>query len=424
MKATEMKVTYIDPDMRQLFVEKLPDGGYGVWSQKDKHAPRKLMAASIRKDGYKTFEDAQHALDLYVSNKRYSGPGNASWEVLVNGKATSWNDYSAMVRGELSAPSAEAPAAIVSLANIEYRIAVHIQGVYENILEVGRCLNEAKEAGLVPHGQWEAWVRKNTGMGERSAQKLMQAARCVHAGSAMERLPISKIQAILSLPEAEREPMAERATTEDMSLRELQEAVKREKQRADQLADEKDKSIARAVAAERELDNLKADLPKLAENLADEYVEKAAEEMNALREQLEQARAKASAPAASISPEAQAEIDRLTRELAEVERYAEQQAELRQHAQQELLNQRVQTARGESAELSAFGCGELAAAVQAFMGAAGILPHLGASIAQIAEAERIQMRQYVDMVATWVEGARQALAAVIIEEDGIWKRES
>lgn len=66
MKATEMKVTYIDPDMRQLFVEKLPDGGYGVWSQKDKHAPRKLMAASIRKDGYKTFEDAQHALDLYV----------------------------------------------------------------------------------------------------------------------------------------------------------------------------------------------------------------------------------------------------------------------------------------------------------------------------------------------------------------------
>ena len=407
MKATEMKVTYIDPDMRQLFVEKLPDGGYGVWSQKDKHASRKLMAASIRKDGYKTFEDAQHALDLYVSNKRYSGPGNASWEVLVNGKATSWNDYSAMVRGELSAPSAEAPAAIVSLANIEYRIAVHIQGVYENILEVGRCLNEAKEAGLVPHGQWEAWVRKNTGMGERSAQKLMQAARCVHAGSAMERLPISKIQAILSLPEAEREPMAERATTEDMSLRELQEAVKREKQRADQLADEKDKSIARAVAAERELDNLKADLPKLAENLADEYVEKAAEEMNALREQLEQA-----------------EIDRLTRELAEVERYAEQQAELRQHAQQELLNQQVQTARGESAELSAFGCGELAAAVQAFMGAAGILPHLGASIAQIAEAERIQMRQYVDMVATWVEGARQALDAVIIEEDGIWKRES
>ena len=58
------------------------------------------------------------------------------------------------------------------------------------------------------------------------------------------------------------------------------------------------------------------------------------------------------------------------------------------------------------------------------MGSAGILPHLGASIAQIAEAERIQMRQYVDMVATWVEGARQALDAVIIEEDGIWKRES
>ena len=69
MKATEMKVTYIDPDMRQLFVEKLPDGGYGVWSQKDKHAPRKLMAASIRKDGYKTFEDAQCKLGSACKRK-------------------------------------------------------------------------------------------------------------------------------------------------------------------------------------------------------------------------------------------------------------------------------------------------------------------------------------------------------------------
>lgn len=98
----------------------------------------------------------------------------------------------------------------------------------------------------------------------------------------MERLPISKIQAILSLPEADREPMAERAAREDMSLRELQEAVKREKQRADQLAAEKANSIARATAAERELSNLKADIPKLAENLAAEYAEKATEEIDAL----------------------------------------------------------------------------------------------------------------------------------------------
>ena len=163
---------------------------------------------------------------------------------------------------------------LATLAVIEYRIASHMQGAYENIIEVGRCLCEAKDAGLVPHGQWEAWVRKNTGMSERSAQKLMQTARSVSSGSSLARLPISKITTILSLPEPEREPMAERAVTEDMSLRELQEAVKREKQRADQLAAEKAKSIARATAAERELGNLKADIPKLAENLAEEYVKR------------------------------------------------------------------------------------------------------------------------------------------------------
>lgn len=251
-------------------------------------------------------------------------------------------------------------------------------------------------------------------MSERSAQKLMRAARCVHSGSMMERLPISKIQAILSLPEADREPMAERAAREDMSLRELQEAVKREKQRADQLAAEKANSIARAAAAERELSNLKADIPKLAENLAAEYAEKATEEIDALREQLEQSRAQAAAPAAGISPEAQAEIDRLTHELAEAEDYAAHQAELRQKAQQELLNQRAQAARGESTQAASFGPAELAAAVQSFVCAAGVLPHLGPGIAQISESERAQMRQYVDMVDAWVAGARRTLATVII----------
>ena len=207
--------------------------------------------------------------------------------------------------------------------------------------------------------------------------------------------------------------MAERATTEDMSLRELQEAVKREKQRADQLAAEKAKSIARATAAERELGNLKADIPKLAENLAEEYVEKAAEDIDALREQLEQARAQA-APVTGISQEAQAEIDRLTNELAEAEDYAEHQAELRQQAQQELLNQRAQAARGESTQAASFGPAELAAAVQSFVCAAGVLPHLGPGIAQISESERAQMRQYVDMVDAWVAGARRTLATVII----------
>ena len=397
MLSEEMKVTYIDPDQRALYVAELPGGGYGAWTQKDKDAPRRLVSKGyINPEGYATFDEAQEALALHVANKRNDG-GWGRWDVLVNGKRVSWDEYHAMSRGELAVPSPVAPAAIVSLANIEYRIATHLQGAYENILEVGRCLNEAKDAGLVPHGQWEEWVRKNTGMSERSAQKLMQAARCVHSGSMMNKLPISKIQAILALPEAEREPMAEKAASEDMSLRELQEAVKARK-KAEETAQ---KSEARAAAAERELRRFRE-----AEKLARAT-------QNKLLDQLEKAREAAkAAPAEGISPEAQAEIDRLRAELADAEAYAEQQAEQRQQAQREMLAVQSQAARGELGAGDTLTAFDLAAAVRQFVGAAGVLPHMGATLSQASEAERQQVRQYVDMVDAWVRGARLALNTV------------
>ena len=111
------------------------------------------------------------------------------------------------------------------LQNIERRISFHIQGAYANILEVGRCLIEAKESGLVPHGQWGEWVKRTADMSERSAQRLMQAAREVSPDSAMSRLPISKITAILALPEPQREAIAEKAVEDNLSIRELNETI-------------------------------------------------------------------------------------------------------------------------------------------------------------------------------------------------------
>ena len=272
--------------------------------------------------------------------------------------------------------------ALVTLANIEYRISVHMQGTYREILAVGRCLVEAKEAGLVPHGQWEEWVRRDTGMSERQAQRLMQAARNVQAGSAMESLPISKIQVILSLPEPEREAMAEQAASEDMSLRELQEEVRRQKQLADEANERARRSeISRANTVEK----LRAELA-----------------------------AAQQAPAAGISPEAQAEIDRLKGELAD--------AEQRQQAQREMLAMQTQAARGELDTAGSLNSFDIAAAVRTFIGAAGVLPHMGATLAHASPAQRQEIWQYVDMVATWVDGAQQALRTVAVpfaDEQGV-----
>ena len=102
-------------------------------------------------------------------------------------------------------------------------------------------------------------------MSERQAQRLMQAARNVQAGSAMESLPISKIQVILSLPEPEREAMAEQAASEDMSLRELQEEVRRQKQ----LADEANERARRSeINRDSIVEKLRAELAALEEQIA------------------------------------------------------------------------------------------------------------------------------------------------------------
>lgn len=289
------------------------------------------------------------------------------------------------------------PDKAAQLAVIEYRIHDHMTNAAGHLLGVGQCLNEAKAAGLVPHGEWEAWVARNTGFTVRQAQRMMSAARQVPEGSALAQLEFTKIQACLQLPSADAaEAMAQRAQDEGLTLRQLQEEVRREKQRAD-------KAEAKRLEVEGNLRSHDA---------------QAAHERKQLRAKLADAEARAAqaAAAGSISPEAQAQIDQLRAELEDAEAMIERQAELRQQAQQELLNYQAQAARGEvPAPDTGMTPMELAAAVRAFVGTAGVLPHMGISLAHAPAADKQEMWAYVDMMAEWVEGARRALQAVCID---------
>lgn len=84
---------------------------------------------------------------------------------------------------------------LVTLENIETRMAVAWENVARNYLEVGRLLCEAKDRKLVPHGKWEAWVAENAHMSERQAQKLMQM-----------RAPFRRAVRLLSFPAARCKP--------------------------------------------------------------------------------------------------------------------------------------------------------------------------------------------------------------------------
>lgn len=296
-----------------------------------------------------------------------------------------------------TAAAALTPDQAKHLAVIEYRIHEHMQNAAGHLLGVGQCLNEAKASGLVPHGEWEDWVARNTGFTLRQAQRMMSAARQVPEGSAMAQLPFTKIQACLQLPSSEdREAMAKRATDEDMTLRQLQEEVKKANQRAEH-----------AEAKRMEVEgNLRS------------HDAQAAHERKQLREKLAAAEARAAQTGQpqGISPEAQQQIDKLRAELDDAEAMIERQAELRQKAQQELLNYQAQAARGDIQQNSnGMTPDELAEAVRVFVGAAGVLPHMGMILARTPDAAKREMWAYVDMVAEWVEGARRALETRLVE---------
>ena len=116
----------------------------------------------------------------------------------------------------------------------------------------------------MPHGQWEAWVNRVAGMSERSAQRLMQAAREVSPESAMAKLPISKIQAILALPEPQREEVAAKAVEENQTLRELQATI-------DAMRGDLEKSKTTVQRVERERDSAIAVLDKAQKRRAESH---------------------------------------------------------------------------------------------------------------------------------------------------------
>ncbi|MDO4837839.1 MAG: DUF3102 domain-containing protein [Clostridia bacterium] len=284
-----------------------------------------------------------------------------------------------------------------TLARIETGIRTAAQNVVQGYLTIGSYLNEAKGRKIVPHGQWEDWVLYNTGLSLRQAQQLMKAAREIPEGSAMAALPMSKARVILHLPDAEeREALAKRAAEENLTVRTLEEQVR---QLTDDVcqARKNERQMAQAV---QQAQDLRTRLEHDRSEMMQERQEKQAE-----IERLQKALAQAEQQG-GISPEAQRQIDALRQEVADAEDYAEQQAVLRQEAQRQLLEQQSNTVSGTGKLPDAL---DLAAAVRVFIGAAGIFPHMGTTLASMDSGKRQELAGYVDMIADWVDGARAAL---------------
>ena len=304
-----------------------------------------------------------------------------------------------------------------------------------NMWQLARVFIEAKE--LVPHGEWGKWLKENADVGERTAQDMMAAYRRFGGKAPFEGLTPTQTFKLLPLPEGTEDRFMEEHDVQNMSTREIQEAVKRtreemeqEKQSAiletrnaaqsilDKVKEARDSAEKRALdaevrarKAERQLSEAESRAtgipPEMAEEL--ERTKRLAEEReNELRRIAEQG-------AESLAEQRRLaeENNRLRRDMEEQEKMLREQQDALNHAQEELLNYQSAQARGEERDysdeltLDVFG-----AAVREFVGICARMPYMGAAFSQMDNRTLNEYFQLLKTVEGWAEGARQAMIAV------------
>lgn len=304
---------------------------------------------------------------------------------------------------------------MTTLADYEARIYLYKEQIGVGYIGIGRTLTEAKEADVVPHGEWEAWVTRTTGLNPRQAQRCMQAAREIKDGSALARLEMSKALLVLSsgLNQEAQEQIARQAADEGATVKQLRaeiEEYKKDLEWANQAAAAGTKDVTTA-----KLEALEA--KEAAENMREALAD-ARKENDHLRGQLEnvkeyvadQRTQAADAARQEAAAAAQKEIEGLKADLDAAEAREEKRAAELEQLRHERQQRAIDNARGlATSALSGF---DLTAAVRAFIGSAGVLPQMGTTLRSAPKAERETIRQNIETVAAWVDGARAAL--------GVW----
>lgn len=273
-------------------------------------------------------------------------------------------DLNAVIDGEYVDKTEEMVPARASEIALEIKLIERdtAEHVARSAIKVGQRLKEAKE--LLSHGAWEPWLQDHVSYSISQAQRFMRLADVYEGQLAAgdedmaelfaSMLP-SKALVLAQLAPAQRKEFVQEHNTEDMSVREMQAAIK-----AKEDAERRATEAEQAVVAEQQ----RAD---------------AADELRAsLADQLEQARKELEAAQvpAGISPEERAKIE------AEARKAAEDAAKAKIEAAKKKADKELEKARAEGAEALAKAIAEQEKAVQAAIEQAR------------SEAEREAQRRY------------------------------
>ena len=125
--------------------------------------------------------------------------------------------------------------------------------------QIGNLLNQAKDEGVVPHGEWTAWATTHSGLNERGVQLAMRQARELAQDSPLLELDDSKINALIRIPAEEREAFAVRIDAENATSREVTEAVAQYRRELAEVKKERNALIDKAAEKTKEVERLRGE---------------------------------------------------------------------------------------------------------------------------------------------------------------------
>nr|DAP29077.1 MAG TPA: Protein of unknown function (DUF3102) [Caudoviricetes sp.] len=128
--------------------------------------------------------------------------------------------------------------------------------------QIGNLLNQAKDEGVVPHGEWTAWATTHSGLNERGVQLAMRQARELAQDSPLLELDDSKINALIRIPAEEREAFAARIDAENATSREVTEAVAQYRRELDRVKKERNTLIDRNAEKSKVIEQYRDELRK------------------------------------------------------------------------------------------------------------------------------------------------------------------
>lgn len=148
----------------------------------------------------------------------------------------------------------------VRRAYIETNLEQYKKNIALSMWQIGNLLNQAKDEGVVPHGEWTAWATTHSGLNERGVQLAMRQARELAQDSPLLELDDSKINALIRIPAEERENFAAIIDAKNATSREVAEAVAQYRRELAEVKKERNTLIDKAAEKTKEVERLRGEV--------------------------------------------------------------------------------------------------------------------------------------------------------------------